>query len=229
MPAWTAWNCWNGRVPARDRPHPKIDRPCSGPGARTGSPLAGPSPPRSKLACERKPVGCWMSPGGARAHRKGHPDWPDVDAADVEAFGLVSVLVTRQERSGRVRLCGWLVDVYCLGKRRGRPMRHGRTPAADFRSLFFAAYQARPIAAPLELAQQLVFGAVEYARALGSGQPAALRRPPTKLRSWAARAPSASGATASLLRPGSARQRRRRAADAGASVGRGNFTFLVQA
>src|SRR5829696_674135 len=102
-------------------------------------------------------------------------------------------------------------------------------PAADFRSLFFAAYQARPIAAPLELAQQLVFGAVEYARALGSGQPAALRRPPTKLRSWAARAPSASGATASLLRPGSARQRRRRAADAGASVGRGNFTFLVQA
>ena len=42
-------------------------------------------------------------------------------------------------------------------------------PAADFRSLFFAAYQARPIAAPLELAQQLVFGAVEYARALGSG------------------------------------------------------------
>jgi hypothetical protein len=82
---------------------------------------------------------------------------------------LVSVLVTRQERSDRVRLCGWLVDVYCLGKRRGRPMRHGRTPAADFRSLFFAAYQARSIAAPLELAQQLVFGAVEYARALGSG------------------------------------------------------------
>jgi hypothetical protein len=48
-----------------------------------------------------------------------------------------------------------------------------KRPAADFSSSFLPAYQARPIEAPLELAQQLVFGAVEYARALGSGPPAA--------------------------------------------------------
>src|SRR5215218_4951897 len=63
-------------------------------------------------------------------------------------------------------------------------------PAADFRSFVLRRLPGQTDRAPLELAQQLVFGAVEYARALGSGQPAALRRPPTKLRSWAARAPS---------------------------------------
>jgi hypothetical protein len=131
MPAWTAWNCWNGRVPARDRPHPqKRYRPCSWPAARTGSPLwqdhrrRGPSW-RVRAQARRLLDEPWGEPEFTVA---GHPGWPDVDAADAEAFGLVSVLVTRQERSGRVRLCGWLVDVYCLGQGRGRPTRHGRAP-----------------------------------------------------------------------------------------------------
>jgi len=45
----------------------------------------------------------------------GHPEWPAADAADAGAGGLVSVLVARQERYGRVRVCGWLVEVWCLG------------------------------------------------------------------------------------------------------------------
>ncbi len=36
-----------------------------------------------------------------------------------------------------------------------------------FRRYFFGAYDADPVAAPLDLAQQLVFGAVDYARGLG--------------------------------------------------------------
>jgi hypothetical protein len=41
---------------------------------------------------------------------------PDIDIADADAsVGLVGVLVMRQERHARVRLCGWLVDVCCLG------------------------------------------------------------------------------------------------------------------
>ena len=67
-------------------------------------------------ASERKLAGWWVSPGWSLGLSvEGHPGWPDVDAADAEALGLVSVLVTRQERYGRLRLCGWLVDVYCLG------------------------------------------------------------------------------------------------------------------
>ena len=67
-------------------------------------------------AGERKLVGCWVSPGwsqGLTVHSD--PEWPDVDVADPGAQGLVSVLVTRQERYGRVGVCGWLVDVWCLG------------------------------------------------------------------------------------------------------------------
>jgi hypothetical protein len=39
--------------------------------------------------------------------------------------------------------------------------------AAELTGSFFAAYPAPPLEAPLELARHLVFGAVEYARALG--------------------------------------------------------------
>lgn len=64
-------------------------------------------------ASERKLAGCWVSSGWSHGLTvEGHPGWPDVEAAHAEALGLVSVLVTRQERYGRVRLCGWLVDVW---------------------------------------------------------------------------------------------------------------------
>jgi hypothetical protein len=81
-------------------------------------------------ASERKVTGCWVSPGWSHGRTvEGHPGWPDVDAADAEALGQVSVLVTRQKGYGRVRLCCWLVDVYRLEiKDLGRPARHGRAP-----------------------------------------------------------------------------------------------------
>ena len=73
---------------------------------------------------------------------------------------------------------GWLVDVYCLGvKDVVGPRVMGERRAADFRGSFFGAYQARPLEAPLGLAQHLVLGAVENAR--GSSPPQALRRLPT--------------------------------------------------
>ena len=120
-------------------------------------------------AGERKLVGCWVSPGWSQGLTvDGHPEWPDVDAADAGAQGLVSVLVTRQERYGRVRLCGWLVDVWCLGvKDVVGPRVIDERRAAEFPRSYFAAYQAPPLQAPVELARHLVFGAVAYARSLG--------------------------------------------------------------
>src|SRR6266508_4213650 len=121
-------------------------------------------------AAERKLAGCWVSPGWSQGLTiEGHPGWPDVDAADADAsLGLVSVLVTRQERYGRVRLCGWLVDVYCLGvKDVVGPRVMNERRAAEFSRSYFAAYQAPPLQAPVELARHLVFGAVAYARSLG--------------------------------------------------------------
>jgi hypothetical protein len=120
-------------------------------------------------AGERKLVGCWVSPGwsqGLTVHSD--PEWPDVDVADPGAQGLVSVLVTRQERYGRVGVCGWLVDVWCLGvKDVVGPRVTDERRAAECTRSYFAAYQAPPLQAPAELARHLVFGAVAYARSLG--------------------------------------------------------------
>ncbi|MGH8939711.1 MAG: helix-turn-helix domain-containing protein, partial [Actinomycetes bacterium] len=120
-------------------------------------------------AAERKLVGCWVSPGWSEGLTvKARPEWPDVDAADAGAQGLVSVLVTREERYGRVRLCGWLVDVWCLGvKDVVGPRVTDERRAVEFTRSYFAAYQAPPLQAPVELARHLVFGAVGYARSLG--------------------------------------------------------------
>jgi hypothetical protein len=120
-------------------------------------------------AGERKLVGCWVSPGWSQGLTvQGHPEWPEVDAADSGAQGLVSVLVAREERYGRVGVCGWLVDVYCLGvKDVVGPRVMDERRGAEFTRSYFAAYQARPLAAPVELARHLVFGAVVYARSLG--------------------------------------------------------------
>ena len=120
-------------------------------------------------APERELIQCWVSPGWSQGLTvDGHRDWPDVDTPDTGASGLVSVLVTRQARHGKVRVCGWLVDVWCLGvKDTVGPRSMDEPRAAEFTGSYFAAYQARPLAAPLDLAQHLVFGAVAYARRLG--------------------------------------------------------------
>lgn len=120
-------------------------------------------------AGERKVVGCWVSPGWSDGLTvEGHPEWPDVDAADPGASGLVSVLLAREQRRGRVGVCGWLVDAWCLGvKDVVGPRVMNENAVFEFTRSYFSAYQARPVEAPVELAQHLVFGAVEYARSLG--------------------------------------------------------------
>jgi hypothetical protein len=103
-------------------------------------------------------------------------------------------------------------------------------PAADFSGSFFAAYQARPIEAPLELAQQLVFGAVEYARSRGFGPAHGFAPTTDQLRSWAG--PSAislgyDGKPFFVQGPHDNADPVLQTLER--SVGPGNFTFLVQA
>ena len=183
-------------------------------------------------AAERKLVGCWVSPGWSEGLTvQGHPEWPDVDAADAGAQGLVSVLVTRQERYGRVRVCGWLVDVYCLGvKDVVGPRVMDERRAAELCGSFFGAYDPGPLEAPLELAQHLVFGAVEYARGLGFEPAQGFAATTGELGSWAGRSAISFG------RDGKPFFVQGPHDDADAilqtlerSVGRGKFHYLVQA
>ena len=120
-------------------------------------------------APEPEPVGCWVSPGWRVGLAvEGHPDWPDGGTERPEASGLVSVLVAREDRKGKVSVCGYLLDVYCLGVKNALgPQRLHRAELADFVRSYFGAWGSGPGEAPIELARHLVFGALAYASKLG--------------------------------------------------------------
>jgi hypothetical protein len=119
-------------------------------------------------------VGCWVSPGWkAGLGVTEHPDWPGGEAAqdeeaDEAGAGLVAVLVAREHRYDKVAVCGWLVDVYCMGVRDvvGPRAVVGRELPA-FVERYFDGFPGAAVEAPIELARHLVWGAVEYARGLG--------------------------------------------------------------
>lgn len=117
---------------------------------------------------EQALVRCWVSSGWANEVLvNGHHEWPGLDD-DVESpGGLVCVLVARRHRYDKVSVCGYLVDVHCLGvKNTMGPEVMDEVDLLAFRRYFFDDYEDH-LVAPLDLARQLVLGAVDYARGLG--------------------------------------------------------------
>jgi hypothetical protein len=114
-------------------------------------------------------VGCWVSPGWrAGLTVEGHSDWPNGEEEDAAPAGLVSVLVARTHRYGKVSACGYLTDVYCLGVKNDlgpRVMAEHELPG--FVQHYFQSHGVPPLEAPIDLARHLVWGAVQYARGLG--------------------------------------------------------------
>lgn len=116
-------------------------------------------------------IGCWVSPNwSAGLTVRGHEEWPERNATDYGHGGLAGVVVARRHRPRRVSVCGYLVDVYCLGVKNalGPDMMNDRD-LPGFVGRFFRAFEeaGEPAEAPLELARHLVWGAVDYARDLG--------------------------------------------------------------
>lgn len=113
-------------------------------------------------------AGCWISDSwGARLTVNGHSDWPGVQGGSENDAGLVDVVVAR-ERGSSVTACAYLVDAWCLGvKNCIGPKSMDRRRLPDFVSHVFSVADHTPVPAPLELAQHLVFGAVDYARGMG--------------------------------------------------------------
>ncbi len=117
---------------------------------------------------EQALVRCWVSRGWANEVLvNGQHEWPGLDD-DVESpGGLVCVLVARRHRYDKVAVCGYLVDVHCLGVKNSMgPEFIDEVDLIAFRRYFFDAYEDH-LVAPLDLAQHLVLGGVDYARALG--------------------------------------------------------------
>ena len=112
---------------------------------------------------------CWVSAGWSDGllvdERFG---WPDGADTIPDTPGLAAVFVARYAGRDKVTACGYLIDLYCLGvKDVIGPRVLNDQQHAQFTRTFFAGYRQPPIAAPLELAQQLVLGAARYARSLG--------------------------------------------------------------
>lgn len=130
-----------------------------------------------QIAEEREPVergepplaGCWVSPGWSRellvVSRDG---WQDVDLGDGGPAGVALALVARAGRGDRVSVCGCLVDTFCLGvKNVIGPERMRDRDLPTFVRMYFMAFPAPALTAPIELARHLVLGAVAFAAGLG--------------------------------------------------------------
>ena len=114
-------------------------------------------------------AGCWISPAWSTGLTIGdHPGWPLHGDPAAGADGLVAVLVAREHRHGKVSVCGYLADVYCLGVKNALgPEIMDDLGLRGFVGSFFSGYHGDPLEAPIELAREVVFGSVAYARELG--------------------------------------------------------------
>lgn len=97
-----------------------------------------------------------------------HPEWHE-PSTDESTGGLVTVLAARRRQHRRsATACVYLLDVYCLGvKNTIGPDNLDEQRLRRLTDHVFSGYQTPPIAAPIDLVRDLVFGAADYARRLG--------------------------------------------------------------
>jgi hypothetical protein len=118
---------------------------------------------------EAELVGCWVSPGWSRELLVQWRDgWADVDVGPDGPGGVALVLVARVGRHDRVSVCGYLVDTFCLGvKNTIGPEQMRRCDLPSFVRMYFMAFPNQALRAGIDLARQLVHGAVAFAAGLG--------------------------------------------------------------
>ena len=111
---------------------PKEIARCLGVRPATVSPLVRAlAEERSAAATEPAVAGCWVSPGWSIGlGLEGFADWPGLGVSCPGQSGLVAVLVAREHRYGRVSVCGYLVDTWCLGVQ--DQARSGRTTSLSW-------------------------------------------------------------------------------------------------
>jgi hypothetical protein len=90
------------------------------------------------------------------------------EEANHEGAGLAVVTVTRQTGFNRLEVSTCLVDLWCLGvKDAAAPRRVDPTTYREFVEYAYEPFPDGPEEIPLELAQAIIFGAIDYAARLG--------------------------------------------------------------
>ena len=113
-------------------------------------------------------IGCWVNSGwsvglGVDPAR----GWVDAAPDAQDTAGMITVMVVRRQGWNKVSLCGFLVDAYCMGvKNVLGPDIMDDAEMRKSREYVFSDYVGWQ-EAPLELARELIFGGIEYARTLG--------------------------------------------------------------
>ena len=121
----------------------------------------------------RAVVGCFVNAGwSVGLGMDAAPDWaasdPLHDREGLGTGGFAQILLARRERASRVTVCGFLVDVYCLGvKNVTGPEVMGAGSFQAYARSYYSAFDHPPLSIGVEQAQAIVHGAVAYARALG--------------------------------------------------------------
>jgi len=94
-------------------------------------------------------------------------EWPGAPVSPAQENGLAIVLVAREYRYDKVLASSFMLDLFCLGAKSVIPPKIlTRTELDAFTWKVFSQI-GDPLIAPLELAQNLVFGSIDYARNLG--------------------------------------------------------------
>jgi hypothetical protein len=128
---------------------------------------AGATPERRSVA------GCWVNAGWSldldlSAAQQWAADDDTAATAHEGTSGFAQVLLARQERASKVTVCGFLVDVHCLGvKNVTGPVTMGVGSLDAYRRSYYQAFERPPLSIGVDQAQRIVHGAVRYARALG--------------------------------------------------------------
>jgi hypothetical protein len=115
-------------------------------------------------------TGCWVNAGWSSGLRV--PDEYQAMDRDVpDGFGgegLVIVVVARREPQGMLRVCQYLLDVFCLGvKNTIGPLVIAPEQLDGLLADFYQSYPDGYLEIPEHLAVELVWGACDYAGTLG--------------------------------------------------------------
>jgi hypothetical protein len=114
---------------------------------------------------------CWINPGWSRGLTwQGHDDWREskVEGGEGDTPGLALVLIARPYRYDQWSTVSFLVDCGCLGVKNAFGPRTLKSHELKQHVVaHFSAFDLPPYEISLELAQNVVLGAVAYAESLG--------------------------------------------------------------